>query len=167
MKALRDALAGPGFHEFRLREGYVAWCGTDYGPRFDRMIPHARHVSAIPRWSRDVGDVNHDGHVIWTRLNTRKAEHALSAFTPPPTLVLRRGRTLDRIALWALREPLSTMWIWKANRRLAHHFGAVKKGGQPGILLPCWPAEHHTPGRYPVKAVVGGLYEPPEPQFRP
>jgi hypothetical protein len=69
------------------------------------------------------------GSCLWTRVDTGRSWDALRRFEPAPSLVLQLGRAARYIAVWALRKPLLPEDVERANRRLAHAFGGMKKWG--------------------------------------
>lgn len=129
-------------------------------------------LSAVPRASKDSLGVG-AASVVWARLESGAGAAQLQRFTPAPTFVLREGRTVQRVAIWALLRPLTYEWTMRANRRLAHRLDAKKKHGAPEFMFTppgastetgrsVW-VEFESDGLYMPAEVVGRLPDAPDP----
>lgn len=117
--------------------------------------------------------------VVWARLDNNRQMQKLRLFDPVPTLVLRHGGSVHRMAIWWLSTPLNVVQLERANRRIAHALGAKKKwadalaytfvpgtvlrNGAPGRKAVAVHIEYESGGRYTLGQVVGRLPDAPDP----
>jgi hypothetical protein len=115
---------------------------------------------------------------LWTRVEDGRSLAALRRFNPGPSLVLREGRTVRHVAVWALTRTLEPMDTVRANKRIAHALGpgARKKWCDvdfrlrpPGTVIRTGarPVLVHVAGGHGERMrsvdVVGGLRDAPDP----
>lgn len=177
--------AGGSFHKFSLmRDGYAAgvWLPVRGSRRSFERLARADDclVSAVPRYDDSQGWPARTT-VLWAVLESAKDAQALKAFRPAPTLVLREGLTVRRVALWWLWSDLALDdgWGIRANKRIAHKLGTKKKWAEftftlrpPGTILRkgrAKPVVVHVEHRddeavYEPRAIVARLKDPPAPR---
>lgn len=135
-------------------------------------------VSTVPRLDNRHGWPGRTC-VLWAQLDNGRQAKALEAFRPEPTMVLREGTSVRRVALWALwgDKPLDDDWGIRANKRIAHKLGTKKKHAEftftfrpPGTVLRkgrekplLVSVEHRSEAIYSAREVVGALQEAPAP----
>lgn len=181
------------FHEMRFRYEPEWWPepdGASWGQAYVPVADRARFehhaglddcwVSLVPRRERS-GLYLGLSTVMWARLDTGKQADELARFRPAPTVVLREGSSVRRVALWWVSAALNVVQLERGNKRIAHALGAKKKHATPdelfhppGVVLRFgrerrplvvhvehWSGERFTPGQ-----VAGALRDAPEP-WRP
>lgn len=118
----------------------------------------------------------HDGiygvwacHALWLRLESAAQARQTAKVLPSPTIVLRRGSTVQRVCVWALTAPLHYRWAERGMRRMAHAVGSPKKWTNPETFwfpLPgsgMWRASFVGDELYGARELFGGLREAPNP----
>ncbi len=96
-----------------------------------RGVDHELEVTAAPRHPRQLGVATDEVWCTWVRVETKKAAEKLERFRPAPTIVLREGDSVRRVAFWAMSRRHSVGQAHRANKRLAHALGAAKKWADP------------------------------------
>lgn len=176
-----------GFVEVRARRAGGGMNQTFH--RTDRLQSAAELITALgqrtdvyvgmaPRTHRHGGaDAVSRVWTLWVDADEPAAVHALSAFDPAPSIIIKSGGITDGVphvhAAWQLREPLAGEHAERANRRLAHALGADPRScDRARILRPPATLSHKHGGR-PVEAIrmaattftarelVGELLDPP------
>jgi hypothetical protein len=117
--------------------------------------------------------------VLWARLDNNRQMNVMRNFNPVPTVVVRHGASVHRLAIWWLSTPLNVVQLERANRRIAHALGAKKKfadatqhvfvpgtvlrNAAPGRKAVAVHVEYESGGRYTLGQVVGHLPDAPDP----
>lgn len=121
--------------------------------------------------------------VLWAWLESRdQVWRAAKRFQPAPTMVLRMGDSCRRLALWALREPVSYVSMEPANKKIAYACHAPQKYAAPEKLRIPLPGTFLRVGRkrpapvlvtkmdiestYARSQVVARLKDPPPPYMQ-
>lgn len=121
-----------GYHEIQVN-GEIEYVPIIMRPYFLRVLRGVAEqgslgrVSLVPRSNPDSHSPGHHGEVLWVEVESGASAEALAKFKPAPTLILRKGATVYRTALWAMARPLTESWLTAANKRLAHALGTPKK----------------------------------------
>lgn len=129
-------------------------------------------ISVVPRTRPDGPVLYGASHVLWAALASGAHERALTRFRPAPSLVVREGDTLRRVAVWWLSDPVTLGPQEDGCRRIAHALGTAKKYADPGFMLPV-PGSRVGRNRVRVEfldpeprswdRVAGGLRPAPDP----
>lgn len=155
--------------------------------RFERLVDRPDEdcsVSFVPRrrpLPEGMQPAEYIGRssVLWARLDNTKQMNRLRHFEPVPTVVLRHGGSVHRVALWWLSTPLNVVQVERANKRIAHALDCKKKWADPGhhFMVPGTVLRQSAPGRkacqvhvewegegrYTLGEVVGKLKDAPDP----
>lgn len=107
---------------------------------------------------------------LWCDLDTDDAARRLDAFQPAPSIVIRSGTGSHRHAYWALRDPVASTHVARANRRLALALGGDRASCDPArIMRPAGTFNYKRqprravecvrcePAVFTVREVIGGL----------
>lgn len=138
-------------------------------------------VGVTPRAERSTDGLQRCS-VLWAVTASRESCERLQRFRPRPTVVLREGRTVRSVALWALDQRLTWEFTERGNRRLAHALRTPKKFCTPEFAVrPPGSAVRNGPDgprmfparinvvewapnlTYMARQVVAHLPEPPDP----
>lgn len=129
----------------------------------------------VPHRSASAGGVT-GATVLWAVVEGSDQVGRAMRFRPLPSMVLRAGGASRRWLLWSLEEPLDYFGLVDANRKLAYHFGARQKLGDPDLAWFPAPGSCLREGRarpspvvvsrlshegFTVRQLVGRLKEPP------
>jgi hypothetical protein len=134
---------GQGFHALTYSNGSnrrTKWLPVKDYARFLHVVPELAweadaELTVCPLMDRGSYRLAADAGVIWTRVESRKAAASLARFRPSPSLVLREGGSVRRVAVWAVRKRLSPMDAEKVGRHLAHKLGTAKKWASTAFTL--------------------------------
>jgi hypothetical protein len=119
-------------------------------------------------------------HLAFIEIDSPDADHRLSAFAHPATMVIASGTPGHLHAYWTLRDTVDVGELERANRRLAHRVGGdLASVDAARILRPPGSCNYkHDPpapvrlleldrGRsYTLEQLVGDLPDPPVPPSR-
>lgn len=148
--ALLAIIAGrdtEGFYEFRCRDphtGRIAareWFRVHEHDECVRFIDAQSkrldvYVGAALRTRRAGGkDAIRRGWCVWVDIDNVHAVGRLWSFAPRPSLTIRSGTSENVHAYWALSEPLSPVWLERANRRLAYRLGGDMRATDAARIL--------------------------------
>lgn len=165
---------GMGQRFFGVRESVALNAFVDeWGARTDV------YVGVLPRAERRGSrDAIPAGDVLYVDCDDAASADAASRHSPAPSMVVASGHGLH--LYWALDRPLEPQWIERANRRLAHGFGAdMKSTDAARILRPPGTFNFKHGERLPVTIetlnvevysaadIVGDLPDPPAAKAAP
>jgi hypothetical protein len=177
---IRSKRDGGGMHQQFHRT-------TRLRPAVDLIIAMGQrtdvYVGQAPRTHRHGGkDAIDLVHGLWVDCDEPAAVHALSAFDPTPSIIVRSGGiTADTPhchAYWQLRQPLKGEHAEAANRRLQHALGADPKCVEMArVLRPPGTLSHKHGGRpvecvrieptsFTAREIVGDLPDPPDSKWK-
>jgi hypothetical protein len=88
---------------------------------------------------------------LWADCDTDEAVGRLQRFRPLPSILVRSGSANHLHAYWPLRQPLSSAWVQRANRRLSTALGSDDVGDAPRCLRPV--GSHNHKSQSPVVCV--------------
>jgi hypothetical protein len=148
------------------------------------MTRHADvYVGMLPRLGRDGDQACRyaAGRLLWSDLDSRRANANLDAFDPGPTMTMLSGG-LDgdvprRYGFWALAEPIEPEEARRHTRRLAHCLGADMASAEPARILRVPGSRSHKTGRvarvenftgelHELDTITGDLEDPPASENR-
>ena len=142
------------------------------------LYPGDVTVNIVPLMKFEEELYHTDSRCLWVRVEDGRSLARLRRFNPGPTLVLREGRTVRHVAVWALTRALGPVDTVRANKRIAHALGpgarkkfceldfrlhppgtVIRKGKRPTVA--------HVVGGHGDRMrsvdVVGGLRDAPDP----
>jgi hypothetical protein len=110
------------------------------------------HVGVCPRTRQEgTAAAVERAFSLWADCDTDEAVERLQRFRPPPSIVVRSGSANHLHAYWPLRQPLSSEWVQRANRRLSTALSSDDVGDAPRCLRPVGSLNHKS--RSPVLCV--------------
>lgn len=99
--------------------------------------------------------------VLWATVDTRdQAWRCARRFRPPPSMVLRLGKSARRLVLWGLKETVPSFVAEHSNKRIAYALHAPYRMVDPDKLRIPVPGTCLRVGRQRPAAVLCTLMDP-------